>query len=133
MKPRLSEEPSQWRRFALVLALMISLLAGLFFWRGRIGGLALAAVLGLAIILAGAAAWKPRWFRGLYRAAMTGSFHVGQVVGKVVLTVLFFAVITPLGLMLRLSGKDLLGLRRPREPDSTWQPIRRRRRLDQQF
>ena len=60
--------------------------------------------LGFSLFVLIAALICPRWFRGFYRAGMTVSFHFGQVVGKVLLTVFFFLFLTPLGLLLRLMG-----------------------------
>jgi hypothetical protein len=63
---------------------------------------------------------------------MTVSFHIGQVVGKVLLTVFFFLFLTPLGLLLRLMDKDMLQLRR--SPAKTWwQPARNNRDFDRMF
>jgi hypothetical protein len=64
---------------------------------------------------------------------MTVGFHVGQVVGKVILGVLFVLVVTPLGMVLRLAGKDLLRLRRDPKVASHWQPARPASQLDRQF
>jgi hypothetical protein len=64
---------------------------------------------------------------------MTASFHVGQVTGKVLLTVFFLLVVTPLGLLLRITGKDLLGLKRNLEDASYWRDSRPPGPLDRQF
>jgi len=70
------------------------------------------------------AALQPRWFRGAYRAGATVGFHVAQVLGQVVLAVLFLLGLTPLGRILRLAGKDLLRLKRAPKAESHWQPAR---------
>ena len=44
----------------------------------------------------------------VYRGAMAVGYRVGQVFGVVFLFVLFCVVVIPLGLFLRLIGKDLL-------------------------
>jgi hypothetical protein len=47
---------------------------------------------------------------------------LGFVVSNVLLTVFFFIVITPIGLVARLSGKDFLRLKLDRNATSYWMP-----------
>jgi hypothetical protein len=113
MKLRLQEKPVEWIKFTAVMGLSFTLLAGLLLARGWIGRPTFLGVIGTlaGVVLISLA--RPRWFRGFYRAGMTVSWHVGQVMGRVLLTVFFLVIVTPMGLMLRLFGKDLLGRRRP--------------------
>ena len=50
-------------------------------------------------------------------------FVVGTVIGTLALAVVYFIVVTPLGLAARLAGRDRLGLRRPAPGASLWQPL----------
>jgi hypothetical protein len=45
---------------------------------------------------------------------------LGRIVNPVVLTVLFFVVVTPYALVLRLAGRDALRLRPEPGRDSYW-------------
>jgi hypothetical protein len=47
---------------------------------------------------------------------------IGFVVGIVVLGIVFFGLLTPLGLAFRLAGRDPLRLRRDPNRTSNWQP-----------
>ncbi|HMO65368.1 MAG TPA: SxtJ family membrane protein [Verrucomicrobiota bacterium] len=133
MKLRLKENPRDWRVFGLSLAASLTLVLTFLAWRGALRP-ALAASLALApaalVFLAAAA---PRALRPVYRAGMRAGFALGLVMGRVLLTLLFVGVVTPLGLLLRALGKDLLRLRRPRRDDTCWQPARRRSELDRLF
>ena len=100
MKLKLKEEPVEWLKFTAVMALMLALVAGLLFRRHVIPRAGIFGVLAMAL-LALLVCWiRPRWFRGFYRVGMTVSFHFGQVMGKVLLTIFFLLVVTPLGLVL---------------------------------
>lgn len=57
---------------------------------------------------------------GVYRAWMRGAMPMGWVVSHVLLGVVFYGVITPIGLLLRLMGRDLLGLKFDRGAASYW-------------
>jgi hypothetical protein len=64
---------------------------------------------------------------------MRVSYQIGQVVGKVLLTAFFFLLVTPLGLALRLAGKDLLQLKRDDAAPTWWQPAKNNREFDRMF
>ena len=88
----------------------------------------------VVVLLALLVCWmRPRWFRGFYRGGMTVSFHFGQFTGQVLLTVFFLVVLTPLGLLLRLMGKDLLQLKRRRDAATYWQAAKPKNPFDRQF
>jgi len=133
MKLRLKEDPREWRKFGLVMACAMALLGGWLRYRNLWEDTTLALWLAtwMAALIAG---WlRPRWIRPVYRAAMTASHHVGQVMGRVLLTIIYFLVLAPLGLILRLSGKDLLQLRREPGRESYWEKARPSTPLDRLY
>lgn len=64
---------------------------------------------------------------------MTGSFHLGQFMGKALLIILFVTLLTPIALMLRIARKDLLGLRRRPDAASYWAPAKSTRHFDRMY
>ena len=60
--------------------------------------------------------------RPVYRAWMGFAWLVGSAIAVVALGIVFFAVITPLGLLARLLGRDRLELR-ARHATSMWRPL----------
>jgi len=64
----------------------------------------------------------PRAIRPIFVAWLTLAFPIGWVVSRVLLMVLFFVVLTPVGLISRLAGRDLLRLRRPVNATTYWTP-----------
>jgi hypothetical protein len=132
MKLKLREEPKEWFKFTAVMALVAGLVAVLLYRRKVIGVETMAGV-GIIIALAlVTSAIQPRWFRGFYRVGMTASFLAGQALGWVWLILLFLVVLTPLGLLLRAFGKDLLAVRR-RKTDTYWRTARPPGGFDRQF
>lgn len=57
-----------------------------------------------------------------YRAWMGLAVIMGTIVAPVVISLLYFLVMTPIGLLLRLSGKDFM-LRRREGRKTFWQPL----------
>ena len=86
-----------------------------------------------AVLLVIAAVLRPYRFRGFYRGGMTVSYHIGQTFGKVLLIVFFFLFVTPMGLVLRLFGKDLLRLKRTPGEETFWHPSKSSREFDRMF
>ena len=133
MKLKLKEDPREWRKFALAAGVF----AGGVLWLASrrhlvmTGSLRIAAGCLILALLAGLA-W-PRLIRPLYRCAMTGSFYVGQVMGRVLLAVVFLFVLTPLALLLRVAGKDLLRLRRDPRAETYWRTAKWSDDFDRQF
>lgn len=133
MQPKLKENPSEWFKFTAVMAATAAVLATLLWRRHLLGTSGLGTIAALLALGVAACALKPRWFRGFYRAGMTASFHAGQVMGRILLSIVFLLVVTPLGLILRLTGKDLLQLRCDPKAATYWCKAAAPGPLDRQF
>ena len=132
MKLKLKEEPKEWLKFTAVMAVMAGIVAVLLHRRRVIGLETLAGVAIATILAVFVCAIRPRWFRGFYRVGMTASFRVGQALGWVWLMLFFLVVLTPVGLLMRALGKDLLSMKR-RKTDTYWRTARPPGGFDRQF
>jgi hypothetical protein len=133
MRLKLKEDPKEWRKAAWLSALGLAILSTLLRWRGRLPAAAWGLILCLLATLAAAAARRPRWFRGYYRFSTKLGFAVSRMTGRIVLVLLFFIVVTPLGLLLRRLGKDPLRLRRPGGSESYWSKVPPKTSLERLF
>ena len=101
----------QLRQFAAGVLVVSALLAvGLAHRTGSVRAAALPAVLGTAVFLVGLI--FPVAVRPLYRVLALVGFPVGWVVSEVILRVVFYLVLTPLGVIFRITGRDPLQLKR---------------------
>ena len=79
----------------------------------------------------------PRVLKYVYIAWMTLTIMLGFVMARVILTLFFFLVITPLSLVARLFGKDFLNLKLDRQAATYWIRREQKRRTqanyEQQF
>ena len=133
MKLILKEDPKEWRKAAWMTALGLGLLSCLLRWRRVLPAGAWEMALGLLAGVAVVAALRPGLFRGYYRVSARGGFWISRTAGRAVLAVLFFILITPLGLVLRILGKDPLRLRRSGKAESYWLEARKESPLDRMF
>lgn len=75
---------------------------------------------GLALVLLGLAV--PAVLRPVFRVWMGIAIVLGFVMTRVLLTLVFVLLVVPIGLALKLVGKDLLERRIERDTPSYWKP-----------
>ena len=123
------DDPREWRKFALGLAAILAALAtlqlvlgrGLYPWFYAAAG---------AAVLAGLL--RPRAVRPLYVAFSYLGAVLGWLSTRIILSVLFYALFTPLGLCFRLLRRGRLDTRFPGGRASYWieRPAGERNRVD---
>jgi hypothetical protein len=81
----------------------------------------------LGLVLAGVAAMvgfpgllKPQSIRRVFVAAQLLTLPIGWVVSHLILAILFYGVFTPLAVLFRLRGRDVLRRERPLEQATYW-------------
>jgi hypothetical protein len=78
--------------------------------------------LGIAAVFAGLTLWRPQTLAPANRVWLKLGLLMYRVVNPVIMAILFFAVILPIGLAMRLFGKDFLRLKRDRSLTTYWLP-----------
>ena len=133
MKLTLQEDPRVWRRFGLTALPAPALFGLVLWWKDLLPTRWLVLWLGVLLALALVCWARPAWLRGFYRAGMTAGFHVSRALGWIVLSLIFFLIVTPLGFVLRLTRHDPLQLRRQPQARSYWHPPRQQHDLERMF
>lgn len=133
MKLNFKEDPKEWRKSALLTALGLAILSSVLRWRRHLPENFWCAMLALLGLVAICAVLQPRWFRGWYRLSLRVGFYSSQFIGRCVLAVFFVFILTPLGFVLRLMGKDPLQLKRPPNAATYWHQARDGNPLDRLF
>ena len=79
-------------------------------------------VIPVAALGAAAAWWLPGATRIIYLAWMYAVYPIGWTISHLALAVVYYLVVTPIGLLMRLFGRD--PMRRKFDPSATtyWQP-----------
>ena len=110
-------EGSSDRSFGVVFAVVFLVIAGWPLFYGdspRWWAVFLAAAFALTAML------KPVLLAGLNRQWMKLGILLGKVVSPIALGLLFYGVITPIGAVMRLAGKDPLRLKLDPGADTYW-------------
>ena len=93
-----------------IFLILLTMVASLFLWQGFKGVDGLLKTKILVAIAAGALffIFFPRLFAPVYKVVLRASGHIGNMIFLIVATIVFFVLLTPIALMMRLFGKKFL-------------------------
>ncbi|MCK5175187.1 MAG: hypothetical protein KAR47_17470 [Planctomycetes bacterium] len=110
-------EKTELRKFVVTIAIALSLLGAIAAWRGR--GYALWLFIFTAVFLS-VGLLAPKTLGPVYVGWMAMAKMMGYVMTRVILTVLFYLVVTPVSITAKLFGKSFLDLKFDKNADSYW-------------
>lgn len=111
---------SQLRWFGLVLLIAAGVVGSVLFWRFELAwGACL--VCGLAISVVIPYYLVPRLRVPIFRSWMRFVMPIGWVITHLLLGLVYFLLLTPMGAVSRLIGRDVLGRRPGKSTGSHWQ------------
>jgi hypothetical protein len=105
---KIEYQPKQIRIF---LALLLAFGIFLTFKLTRGAGQARIAIIAGEIVLIGALAAVPKLFFPVYRLIMIGSGYLGNFMFALISILVFFIILTPIALIMRLFGKKFMETR----------------------
>lgn len=103
------------RLWAPAFAMMFSAM----FWNAAVySGCVISLAIGMLIALV---AWvNPLWLKPVFVTLMIVTFPLGMLIGFVLMVCVYYLCIVPIGLLLRVFGKDPLAKRWDSEASSYW-------------
>jgi len=114
---KVTKAPAELRRFGLALGAGLSVLGSILLWRDKS---AAPWILGVAATLLLLAILSPRVLGPLERVFARVARVVTAALTYLVLTLTYLLVITPIGLVMRLLGRDPLGMKPAPDQPSFW-------------
>jgi hypothetical protein len=114
----LDRSPRALRRFGFTVGFVILFLGSLLLWRHRGAGWPLIWIGAILLLAAGLAPLTLKWVHGPW---MIASLALGWIVTRILLTTVFFFVVTPIGLLQRLLGKRVIEVAFNADSGSYWQ------------
>jgi hypothetical protein len=109
--------PPSDRKFGLLFVVVFLVLATMAFMRHSRLHLLFEALAGVTLLFA---MLSPRWLAPANRLWMRFGLLLGKIISPIVLGVLFFVVFTPIGLLMRMFGRDILGRSFDKSATSYW-------------
>jgi len=114
-------KPPSEKSFGITFAVVFGLIAAWLFWRKHVPIYSvLAAAAAIFFLIAGFL--TPQLLRPLNLLWLKFGLLLHKIVNPLVMGLLFYVVFTPMGLIMRLAGKDLLSLKRDGAASSYWTP-----------
>jgi hypothetical protein len=113
---------SALRKFSVVLCVASLIIAILLFLKQNEAWM-IFGLIGIGLFILGRLA--PSALRGPYRVWMAAAFVIGYFMSRVILTVLFYLIMTPWRLLLRAFGKDILEQEGQPHRTTYWKPKQR--------
>lgn len=111
---------AQAARFGFVMAVALGLLGGLLIWKGLPAGRFL---LGAGVAFLVLASVAPRTLEPIERGWLWFGERMSRVTTALILGLMYFLVITPIGLLKRAISGDSLGLKPDRSARTHWVPV----------
>jgi len=109
--------PKRIREFGITFFVVLSLIGWVLLYKGRSLGYTF---LGVGVLFVVFGTWAPGPLKPFYRAWMALALVLGFFTSRLILCILYYCVLTPIGVIMRLLGKDLLGRRWDKEARSYW-------------
>ena len=113
----IKSEKSDIRNFGIILGIILLLISGFLFWKEKESYQIFS---GIGITLSLIAIAIPSVLKPVYWMWMIFAIILGWFMTRVILSFLFYIIITPIGLTLRLFGKQFLELRWDKSKESYW-------------
>jgi len=109
--------PRKIRDFGITFLVVFALIGGVLLYKGRSLGYA---CFGAGVLFVVLGKWAPRLLRPLHKAWMALAIVLGFFTSRIILCILYYCVLTPIGVIMRLLGKDPLDRRWDEEARSYW-------------
>ena len=114
----IKSEKSDLKKFGLLIGIILLLASGYLFWKQQPVWAAGGFVLGAVFIVLGFI--LPSVLKPLQKAWMAFAVVMGFFMTKIIMMAVFYAMVTPIGLLGRLGGKKFLYLKMDRDAASYW-------------
>ena len=112
------DELKDLRQFGIALAAMLTVFGAIHFLKQHTILAQWFCGVGLAILCIGLSA--PRMLKHVYAVFLKVAHAIGWFNTRVILILIYYAILTPIALIVRISGKDLLNRRIEKNISSYW-------------
>lgn len=116
----LNPSRKELKLFAVLQIVFFAIVAG-FVYRRTGSTTAAAVIVAVAAVVGGIGFFATPFMRLIYVAWLLAVYPIGWTISHVLMTLIFFLVVTPLGLLMRLFGRDPMQRRFDPSARSYWQ------------
>ncbi len=113
----IKSEKSDLRKFGIIVGIVLLIIAGFFFLKEK-ESFQLFLTIGTVLFVTGIVI--PFTLKPIYWVWMTFATILGWFMTRVILSLLFYVILTPIGLIARSFGKQFLDLKQNHSQQSYW-------------
>ena len=113
----IKSEKSDLRNFGFIIGIVLLIISGFLFWKEK-ESFQIFLAIGITLFLTAIAI--PAVLKPVYWMWMIFGIILSWFMTRLILSLLFYIIITPIGLTLRLFGKQFLALRWDKSKESYW-------------
>ena len=113
----IQSEKSDLRKFGITIGVILLIIAGFLFWKEK-ESFQILLTFGITSCILGIAI--PFILKPIYWVWMIFATILGWIMTRVILSLLFYIIVTPIGLIPRFFGKQFLELRWDKSKESYW-------------
>ena len=113
----IKSEKSDLRKFGITIGVILLIIAGFLFWKEK-ESFQILLTFGVTFCILGIAI--PFILKPIYWVWMIFATILGWIMTRVILSLLFYIIVTPIGLIPRFFGKQFLELRWDKSKESYW-------------
>ena len=113
----IKSEKSDLRKFGITIGVILLIIAGFLFWKEK-ESFQILLTFGITLCILGIAI--PFILKPIYWVWMIFATILGWIMTRVILSLLFYIIFTPIGLIPRFFGKQFLELRWDKSKESYW-------------
>ena len=113
----IKSEKSDLRKFGITIGVILLIIAGFLFWKEK-ESFQILLTFGVTLCILGIAI--PIILKPIYWVWMIFATILGWIMTRVILSLLFYIIVTPIGLIPRFFGKQFLELKWDKSKESYW-------------
>ena len=113
----IKSKKSDLRKFGITGCVILLIIAGFLFWKEK-ESFQILLTFGVTLCILGIAI--PFILKPIYWVWMIFATILGWIMTRLILSLLFYTIVTPIGLILRVFGKQFLELRWDKSKESYW-------------
>ena len=119
-QPKPQKTDAELCEFGKVMCVVLLVISGVLLWKERP---ATPYLLFLSLVFYVFGVFAPRLLAPVEKVWMKFAEILGKIVTPIVVVLTFYFVITPMGVLIRIMGKDLLSLKFDSDKESYWVPV----------
>ena len=113
----IKSEKNDLLKFGIIVGIVLLIIAGLLLWKEK-ESFQLFLAIGIVLLVTGI--FIPFTLKSVYWGWMVFSTILSWFMTRVILSLLFYVILSPIGLILRLFGKQFLDLKQNHSQQSYW-------------